>query len=385
MRTPLYSRRAARVLLALAPLALSSTGAAAQTCPESAGDCEPGGFEPVPLYAVPRVSVAPMHPGYADHAAGSVTAAYTTPAYVSLDEPRALRLVYASGLADPRVLVQADATDTTTTNPPAAMSIRVRGAATGAWQTFTSGRQENVYTAGAGTTRLSAQLDASGLASGAYDYDVVVRSHFADGSVREAPAVRVRALVVNERASPYGAGWIVAGVQRLVPQAGGVVVLEGDGSARWFTDPGSCVAGYQGDSPWCSYTSPEGDFSRLARNTATGGYARHYPDRTLVEFSAGGWMTAVTAQGTKTTFAYDAAGRLATVTDPAGLAIRLAYDAAGKLASVRDHSGRRVDVRIGTAGVVDSICDPVSCALRAGYDAASRMTWELDRANSGTH
>ena len=58
---------------------------------------------------------------------------------------------------------------------------------------------------------LAAEFDASSLATGAYDYLVVVRSYRSDGSFRETDMLPVRILIANEVNSPFGAGWSIAG------------------------------------------------------------------------------------------------------------------------------------------------------------------------------
>lgn len=332
-------------------------------------------------FRAPAVSALPHNGVFATAVMGSATAAYGTPAYVSADQSRSLALMYASGMASPTTLIQVDATDIGSSELPSQMSIRVRSTQTGAWQTFTNGSTQSYYEAGTGTRRLSAHLSTAGLASGAYNYDVVVRSHWPDGSFRDAAAVTVRVLVVNEANSPYGAGWIISGVQRLVPTANGIYLFEGDGTARWFAYPGTCV---QGTAPeYCAYTSPDGDFTRLARNTQTGAYWRHSMDGTLVEFGADGRMVAIHGEGI-TRFAYLADGRLSTVTDGTGRVTQLGYDAAGKLAWIQEPAGRTVTTRVQPAGVLDQICDPAGCGFAAGYDASRRMSWTTDAAGART-
>lgn len=328
----------------------------------------------------PTLSLAPYHPAYVTAARGSVEHRYATPAYISQDQPRSVTLLYSSNLAAPTATVQVDATDNSAA-PPTRMSIKLRSVLTGAMVTFTNGSQELFYSAGAGTTRLAAQFDVSALQAQTYWYDLYVTSWFADGTSAETAPQRISVVVSNETASPVGRGWIVGGVQRLVPQGGaGVTLYEGDGTARLFTYPGSCVTGYYG-SEWCSYTTPEGDFSRLARNTISGVYERYYPDGRVVQFRSDGRMAWDADQG-KTTFGYDAQARLNTVTDPAGAVTQLGYDAAGRLAWIQDPSGRRVNVTVNASGMLASICDAKGCPLQAGYDGAGRMSWRTDRAGS---
>jgi len=358
-------------------MGLGALEARAQVCPITDPQCwqEP---DPEPLRPPPIVSVAPHSGSFVDASRGATTAGYTTPAYTSADRERSLTVMYTSGTASPTSLVQVDATDTSG-DPPSSMSIRLWNVQTGTWQTFTNGSQEIFYqTSGYTTGRLSAQFETGTLPTAAYDYDVVVTSYWPDGSQAAAAPARVRVLVLNERDSPYGIGWTVAGLQRLYPRSSGVLLVEGDGTGRFFTYPGSCVQGQ--NTAWCGFTSPEGDFTRLARNTQTGEWVRLYPDGTVVMFGADYRIKSVTDAGT-TTFAYDGAGRLSTVTDPAGLAITLGYDVAGKLAWIRDPTNRTVTTRV-TAGVLDQICDPVSCAFAAGYDTRQRLSWQTERGGA---
>lgn len=332
--------------------------------------------------AAPAVSAAPYDSGYVNTSLGSTTLSYTTPAYFSVDKPHSLALFYASGQAAPTALVQVDATDNTG-DPPAKMSVKLRSVSTGAFETLTSGGTEVFYQAGSGTTRLAAQFSTASLSTGAYAYDVIVTSYWSDGTTLQAPAVRTRVLVVNERNSPYGAGWTIPGVQRLYVQSDGIFVTEGDGTGRWFRRSPQCTTPTQ---QWCYYTSPDGDFSRLTYDAHNNRYQRHYRDGTVVRFSASGVMQSVSPSngvgGGDSQLTYDAAGRLSTLVDPAGKTITLGYSTAGKLATATDAAARVVYFTVGASGTLDAVCDAVSCPLHAGYDASYRMSWRTDRAGS---
>lgn len=361
--------------IVLAALTLTSSNARAQFCTDWECDNQPPEWQP-PASPAPVLTIV-HHPDYVNSVQGSATAMYGTPAYTSLDQPRGVSLLYSSGLAAPRTLVRVNAW---MAEAPARLSIRVRNSATGAWQTFPNGSQELFYTGAAGTSHLAAQFDVGGLASGAYPFDVVVRAHWSDGTTTET-VQPVRVLVVNESASPYGAGWIIAGLQRVIPGAGGVMVLNGDGSAQWFAYPGSCEPGML--SYYCNYTPPEGEFGRLA-TTPSGGWVRYSETTfTKTEFGPDGRMTLLSeGGGLVTTFGYDAAGRLSTITDPAGKVLHLGYDGAGKLAWIDDPGGRRVTFRVTASGVLDQICDPEGCPFGGWYDAQRRLAWSTDRAGT---
>lgn len=373
--------RVPRTLHILLPLLLGigTQEAIAQIC--TTRDCQTGPTVPTTSKRAAQVSLAPQNQVYTNGLQGSSADSYTTPAYTSADEPRSLSLLYASGMAAPTVTVQVDATDTLSTTTVSKMSLRLRSQATGAFVTFTTGTQEIVYAAARGTSRLAAQFDASGLATGAHMYDAVVRTYFSDGTSVDATAVPVRVLVINARNSPYGSGWIISGIQQVIPGSNGVFLLEGDGTARWFTYPGSCLQGQGQAAEYCAYTSPDGDFGRLSRSSVTGKYRRYTPDGVEMEFSADGRLTTIWGAGT-TQFTYHGDGRLATVTDPAGMAITLGYDGAGKLAWIQDPAGRTVTTRVTAAGVLDQICDPAGCGWNAEYDASRRLSWRSVRGGA---
>ena len=310
---------------------------------------------PLAAQNAPTLSLAPHHSGFRDVSQGGASLGYTTPAYVSLDEPRSVTVFYTTGQVAPSGFVQVDVTDNSAT-PPAYYVLKMQRVDTGEWVVFDQGVQDLVFTAGAGTQRLAGQFGANHLASRAYGYTLTVQSHWADGTVREASQF-VRVPIVNERESPFGMGWSVAGVQRLHDQSDGVYVTQGDGTAVWFA--GSTGAGY---------TAPEGDFSQM-RFTGSG-WVRRYPEGTEVHFDGGGRMTRVRDRfGSATSYAYDAAGRLSTITDPAGKALTFGYDASGKLSSVTDPAGRSTGFVVDAAGDLRDV---------NGADGARKLTVEYN-------
>jgi hypothetical protein len=100
-----------------------------------------------------QLSTAPHNGDYRNAAlcvAGcfDATASYTTPAYVSLDQPWALTLFYSSAQAQPRGVVQIDATDNSAT-PPEKMSLALKRP-DGTWVRLTNGATEVFYRSGPG-------------------------------------------------------------------------------------------------------------------------------------------------------------------------------------------------------------------------------------------
>jgi RHS repeat-associated protein len=274
---------------------------------------------------------ASHHESVRNAAQGGASVSYTTPAYVSLDQPRSLTFFYSSGLADPRSFVQLDVVDNSG-DPPNRISLQVQNAA-GAFMTFTDGTQEVFFQAGAGASRIAAEFREPQYPNRDVGYTAIVRKHWAGGRMQET-LVTTRAPNLTASTSEFGHGWELAGFQRLYDQGDGVNITEnGAGLFFWHrrTDP---------DGTW-RYASPSGDFTAVSR-TPLGEFERRYPDGTVVRFKADGRMEATANRfADTTTYEYDTAGRLGAVVDPIGRRTTLAYNGAGALAWVEDPAGRR--------------------------------------------
>lgn len=308
---------------------------------------------------------------------------YQTPAYFSMDTPRSVTLLYRSAHAKPMPVVQVDVKDNSATAPDM-FSIRLKRL-DNSFVTFTNGSSQIYFTGSLDSTRLGVQFDASSLASGSYLYTIEVRAHRGAGSLLRTQAVRV--FIVNEQASRFGAGWSIAGWQRIIRNGGYVTIIDGDGSAKLF-QPQSCPYG----STTCWYYAPKGDYSALKIryfvNNKTGVvydsvYQRRWPDSTIANYRDDGLLTSVLDRfGNTTSFAYDASHRLQTITDPAGKIITFGYNASGKLSTISDPgSPSRVSTfTINANGDLTHIQDPGGLySLQATYDANHRMKLRTDR------
>ncbi len=312
-------------------------------------------------YGAPAVSVrsseAVRPPSPVD-----AVAAYATPAYVSRDEERSVTLLYTATQAQARMALSMDVHDNSV-NAPTRFSIEVRDSASA--QTVAP---ESFYVGQAGSNVLGAAWKATGATTGVRTYDVIVRSYWdvsrgaPKDTVIAAATVRAHLLVLNEASSPYGAGWVVAGVQRAYAQPNGdVVIANRDGSVELFRALGNGA-----------YQAPEGDFSRLVF-TAAGNvsWTRTWPDGRQAMFDGNGRMIyAYDRFGAHTDFAYDASGRVSTITDPAGKVTAFTYIGFA-LFSITD-PGNRASwfTRDGFGNLTDiSTPDGVS-ALHATYDNA---------------
>ena len=154
-------------------------------------------------------------------------------------------------------------------------------------------------------------------------------------------------LVENRTTNAFGKGWSLSGLERLIPQTGGTLFVNGAGVRRWYDSCGMAMPGMMANSPLVQQT----DMSwRL--NQSDGSY--HTFDPT-------GRLTAkVDALGNTLSFGWDAtSGLLTSFTDAVGRITTLAYTN-GKLSHVTDYAGRFVAVTHGTDGQLATISSPSS-------------------------
>jgi YD repeat-containing protein len=299
---------------------------------------------------------------------------YTLPAYQSLDQDRAVTLVYSSARARPNAFLYVDVTDNSS-QPADTMSIGLLWH--GAFQTRPDGQTTTHYRTQAGTNRLGAFYGASGSPTRSMDMLAVIRRFWTGGSAEDTVPLRV--LVINENQSVYGAGWTVAGVERVVTGNGGdpgIIVVHGDGSGTFYPAPAACNAPAQP----CVYGHSPGDFSTLVWDGAQGLYLRTSRDGVVSAFNPQGELVSVhDRQNNYTVYAY-ANGRLSTITDPAGKVTTFAYDAAGKLASITDPAGRASTFVVNAAGDLVSITGPDQVvAMQMTYATTHRLVTHTDR------
>ncbi|MGE3424793.1 MAG: VWA domain-containing protein [Dehalococcoidia bacterium] len=129
--------------------------------------------------------------------------------------------------------------------------------------------------------------------------------------------------------------------------------------------------------------NPPGEFSFVVRNS-DGSFTRQLKDGTRIEFDASGLHVAtVERTGEITSYAYDAAGCLASIQDPMGLTTQLHYQG-GKLTSIVDPAGRLTSFQVDAAGCLTAITDPDGSARQFGYDSRLRMTSQTSKLGALT-
>ena len=231
------------------------------------------------------------------------------------------------------------------------------------------GGQEYYYTSSdlnpGDIMQIALQGDATGLATGRYDWQIDVTSHYAGGDVTTSNNGEVT--IVNHSASAIGAGWQVASVGRLHTLTDGAILEVGSGHSLWF--------GW--DPITESYVTPQGDFSTLVKNGG-GTHTRTLKTGEEFNFDADGRQTSFVDRNDNTvSYAYDAGGKLTSITDSNGLVTTFAY-AAGLLSSITDPAGRATTFNHDANNRLVGITEPNSAAWAFSYDSAGRMTGRTD-------
>jgi RHS repeat-associated protein len=309
---------------------------------------------------------------------------HTTPAYWTLDTPRSATLFYSTGQLESRHTVDFIAANQASVEPDQ-ITAKLRRT-DGSFVTLTTGGTTASFVPpSSGLHRYAIQFEDSTLATGAYNYTLVIGATWS-GWVRET-SVPIRLLVINERTSPYGAGWSVAGVGRvIVTPADSVVMYDGAGTIQFWGAPTSCV-------PWtCTYTGPPGEFDQLKRVTNSGNPVEHWFYRTTVDgtkltFYSFGTIRLISIQdvwgnGMGIRWRPNDPQRIDSIIDPVGKAIVFGYDGSNRLATIRDVPGNRTtSITVNSENNLTQIQDPVGGKpfQQATYDPFHRLRSRVNR------
>ncbi|MDB4947622.1 MAG: hypothetical protein JWM27_271, partial [Gemmatimonadetes bacterium] len=304
---------------------------------------------------------------------GDLRVAAGTPGIRVLNAQRAPVLVYNSQTAHPWPTVAADVAFPTSATLPDSVTadLVMSGSSTahGRW----SGAD---WTPGA-SRRITLGRDGLSLATSVYGYTLQVRAWYG-ATPRETDAAGTFA-VVNNAASGFGAGWWMAGVDRVVTAGSyGVLWVGGDGSTRLYAPAGTQLwvnGGYDGvDSLW--YDPGTGRYAQHTR----GGGAIYYQGSSGLEVEAVGRL------GLGSTFTWADGALLTGITLPhaegvfdTGRAFALQYANAGggysRLSRVvppyaAAAGDRDVVVGVSTAGDLTGLAYPDGSARTFTYDPA---------------
>jgi RHS repeat-associated protein len=196
------------------------------------------------------------------------------------------------------------------------------------------------------------------LASGAYPWSLTLVGHFA-GSVTQTIVYSGLALVDNENSSPFGAGWTLDGLNHLVIQTNGIMMIFGSGAApEWF----------QKDA-FGNLPPRDVMFGTLA--AVSGGYTYTSKYGIVWHYDSTGNLTSIT----------DPHSLAATYTYSSGLPISLSWPDGGitnfyysgsVIASIQEPGGRTLS--LGQSGNLTAITDVDGTSRSFGYDSHHHLT-----------
>lgn len=301
--------------------------------------------------------------------------------YQSLGVSRGLTLRYDSQRADARPIVHFGYS-----NVPSDPNLRLmaeltikRGDFTLAVPGFAGGKYglnggENFWSIPSGGGKIDAalQADLRTLSSGRYDYDLTTgllrfNNNQFNGSTSASTG---KLLVVNSVNSAFGSGWGLAGLQELVTNPdGSVMLIDGDGSELLFEK--------NADN---TYKSPAGHFSTLER-LGDGTFRHTTTDQTVYSFDAQNKLVKVSDRlNNETRYLYQN-GVLSKIVDPVGLETTFTY-VGNRITAITDPAGRVTKLTYDSNGNLLKITDPDGTGQAWEYDASHHMTAGIDQSGN---
>jgi RHS repeat-associated protein len=347
-----------------------------------------------PLPLAPAVDVASVNPdvvlargqcltiSIASAAAsecGDLRIAHPLPSVRTMNVWRTPTLAYTSAQAIGWVSVSANVTLPVNSQVPATVTAQLKiGGVTrvsGSWagSQWTPGETRRIALGFSGP--------AVGLTTGVHDYVLEVTNVYS-GSSQTTPASG-KLVIVDRSGSSFGAGWWLAGLEQWNPAT--AVWIGGDGSVRQYTlRPGSVAPNRVWGIPAVTYP----DSIREAASE----FIRQLPDSVWVYFDAQGrHVRTRNRQGHVTTFAYDAAGRVITITLPPAaspLSYSVTYDGNGRVSTIVAPGvplSRTTTFTINaTTGRLTTILEPDGRTVAFGYGGDNKIVSRTDRRSTVT-
>ncbi len=315
--------------------------------------------------------------------------------YQSLGTENSLQLSYDSERADPEPIVRVgyDNLDTSSFNtfPTLVLmaSLTVQEGSftytapgyTGTGIAGLSGGEQfwDVPTDG-GAAYANFQVDMTSEPTGVYDYTMLT-GFFGIGPTHSAVAgssatTNGQIYLVNDIDSPFGSGWDLAGLETIVPQPdGSVMLVDGGGQINVFQPPTTAGG---------AFISQAGDFSTLVQ-LPDGTFQRTMTDQTVYHFNADNQLATITDRnGNVTTYGYDSNGQLATITDPVGLVTHFTYTGS-HITAIIDPTGKTTQLAYDAAGNLVMITNPDGSHTEYQYDAEHHLIGDTDPLGNQGH
>jgi len=302
---------------------------------------------------------------------GDLRLTHALPTTRTLNKARIPTLLYNSAHSHPYPLVAATVTLPGTAMWPDSLVATLR------FGTLVKGRGRWMGTdwvAGA-SRRIVVGYDGLADTTGIYGYTLEVVNWY-PGPTSRLTTVSGQLAIVNRQDSPFGAGWWLAGLERL--NVGDMRWVGGDGSVRQYQ---LIVA-----NVWAAPNVDRPDTLKFDGAS----YVRIAPHGVRVKFDAQGrHVQTINRLAQVTSFGYDGCGRLSTITLPpaaAGRAYQFTYpsatDCTTRLASVTAPpagAASRVTTLTVAGGRITAIQDPDNTTVGLGY-----VTGDTNRIGSRT-
>lgn len=313
---------------------------------------------------------------------GAVIETHDLVSYQSQGATRGLTLTYDSLRADPRPIVhfgydnlQANAGGEVVARlaiQNGNFNIQVSGVAPGQYEQTIGGEHFWSLPANGGSISAALQADLSNLDSGQYTYKLTsgIRQFTNQGLFGSSSTTTGKVISVNSVQSIFGSGWGLAGLQELVVNAdGSVLLIDGDGSELIFE------ASTESEN---AYVAAPGDFSTLER-LPDGTFRRTLEDQTVYQFNARNQLELMRDRnGNETRYLYDSTGKLTTIIDPVGLETTLSYSG-DRVSTITDPADRTTYLEHDAAGNLIRIINPDETSRTWEYDQKHHMTAETDQ------
>jgi RHS repeat-associated protein len=303
---------------------------------------------------------------------GDLRIVHALPAIRTLNKARVPTLLYNSAYAQPTPVFTAQVTVNTV--PDSVEGILKIGGVEMARARWAG----SDWSAGSTRQIALAYTSPDTISNGVYDYTFDVATVYLPSGyyLTSTPG---KFILVNRAKSPFGAGWGLAGLERLtaLPDSSRLWI-GGDGSTRLYTSAGSNV--------WVA-----SNLDRPDTLTRTGSrYSRRLPGGVMVGFNAAGLHdSTVNRLGHATGFSYDTVAgivRLRTIALPSQGGRQLYtfnYDSNNKLSNVAAPGGRTTTVSV-SAERVDSIRDADGVATKFAYFSSKLIMARTDRRGTVT-
>ncbi len=304
---------------------------------------------------------APFGPGISVSGA-EVETGFSSIPYFAMGAPRSAGLVYSTRQSYPRVLVP--------------ITIELRGSATpdeikavlidaGVRIDSTTVASPTCATGAAPRCRVVLQRDfsASSFPTPTRKW-LKVEVRVTKGGVARFSNDSIETVIVDRRSTIYGSGWWPSAYLKLVPAGSDRVLVGPTGTATIYRGNGDSL-----------YVPPTGSFVGLTR-TATGWELRARGDSAVVRFDTAGRIRAAQDRnGNLDSLVYGGTNTdtLKALRDPTGHFIRFAYNAAGRLSSITDTTGRVTKDSIDASNrlIYDSLASPTATPLTTRYSYQS--------------